>query len=188
MHPKTNVGSICDHDKTTIPHTEHKRDLIFRIIRGKVNDDNQDSDNDNHDQDDVSEMSNDMSVCNNNSEVNFIHGIDDDDSDGDVTNEERAARLEIALKKLGNMSCKPVDRHATTDLFATGHVYLQKGLPKVRNAALRKQQRTRELIFSLMKYFSAHMDQRRTKLDNFAKRLSDPSTVYHQPLWRINNN
>ncbi len=180
--PKTNVGFIRDCDKTTIPHTEHKHGLICRIIRGQVNNDKQDSDNDNHDKDDVSKMSND-----NNSEVNFIHAIDDDDFDGDVTNEECAARLEITCKKLGNMSRKPVDRHATTNLFATGHVYLQKGLPKAHNAALRKQQHKQELIFSSMKYFSAQMDQRKTKLDNFAKRLSDQSTVHHQMMWRINN-
>ncbi len=94
--------------------------------------------------------------------------------------------LEIALKKLGNISRKPVDRHATANLFATGHEYLRKGLPKVCNAALRKQQHKHELIFNLMKYFSSQMDQRRTKLDKFSKRSSDPSTVYHQPSWRFN--
>ncbi len=87
-------------------------------------------------------MSNDKSIYSNNSEGIDIHGIDDDNSDGDVTNEERAAKLEIALKKLGNMNCMPVDKHATTNLFTTGHVYLQKGLLKESNAALRKQQCT----------------------------------------------
>jgi hypothetical protein len=101
-------------------------------------------------------------------------------------NEECTAMLEIALKKLGNISRKPVDRHATANLFATGHEYLRKGLPKVCNAALRKQQHKHELIFNLMKYFSSQMDQRRTKLDKFSKRSSDPSTVYHQPSWRFN--
>jgi hypothetical protein len=170
VHPKTNVESICNHDKTTILHTEHKCDLIFRIIRGEVNNEYQDADHDNHDKNDVSKVSNGKSICNNYSEGNFIHGIDDDDSNGDVTNEARGARLEIACKKLGNMSRKPVDRHAPTDLFATGHIYLGKGLPKAFKAALRKQQHKQELIFNLMKYFSAQTDQRRTKLDKFSKR------------------
>jgi hypothetical protein len=93
---------------------------------------------------------------------------------------------QIALKKLGNMSRKPVDRHATTDLFATGHECLRKGLPKRCNAALRKQQRKCELLFNSMKYFSSQMDQRGIKLNKFSKRSLDPSTVYHQPLWRFN--
>ncbi len=97
VHPKTNVRSICDHDKTTIPHTEQECDLICRIIRGEVDDANQDADHDNHDKDDVSKVSNDKSICNNNLEENYIKGIDDEDSDDDVMNEERAARLEIAL-------------------------------------------------------------------------------------------
>jgi hypothetical protein len=130
VHPKTNVGSICDPDKTTIPHTEHKRDLICRIIRVEVNNANQDADHEHHDKDDGSEVSKDMSICNNNSEGKYIQGIDDEDSDDDVTNEDRATRLLIVLKNLGNMSCKPVDRHATTNLFATGHEHLQKGLTK----------------------------------------------------------
>jgi hypothetical protein len=56
------------------------------------------------------------------------------------------------------MSRKPVDRHAATNLFATGHEYLRKGLPKARNATLREQQHKRELIFNLIKYFSTQMD------------------------------
>ncbi len=32
VRPKTNVGSIHNHDKTTIPHTEHKRNLICMKI------------------------------------------------------------------------------------------------------------------------------------------------------------
>jgi hypothetical protein len=34
VRPKTNVGSARDHDRTTIPHTEHERELISRIIDG----------------------------------------------------------------------------------------------------------------------------------------------------------
>ncbi len=65
MHPKTNVGSMHDCDKTLIPYTEHEHCLICRIIREQVNDDNQDSDNDNHEEHDVSEMSNDESTSQN---------------------------------------------------------------------------------------------------------------------------
>ncbi len=71
LHPNTNVRSIHDHDKTTIPHSEHKCDLICRIIRGEVDNDNQDADYDYHDKDDVSKVSNDKSICNNNSEGNL---------------------------------------------------------------------------------------------------------------------
>jgi hypothetical protein len=87
VHPKTNVVSTYDRDKTTIPHIEQERDLICRIIRGEVNDANQDADHDNHDKDDVSKVSNDESICNNNSEENFIQGVNDEDFDGDVTSE-----------------------------------------------------------------------------------------------------
>ncbi len=56
--------------------------------------------------------------------------IDDEDGDDEVSEKEQALRLATSMKKLGNMSCKPLNKYATTDVVEHGCALMNKNLRK----------------------------------------------------------
>jgi hypothetical protein len=133
IHPRVNVGSPWDHDKIHISYTEHKQELVNRIVLGKTT---PEYTNHNMKDDDQPLMSNEDSICSINSKGVNMYNTNKADSEDDMTDDEHAVCLANSLKKLGNMSCKPLDRYAPTDLFAHSKVLLGTGLHKTRHSAL----------------------------------------------------
>ena len=90
---------------------------------------------------DNSMVSNDESVCQTNNRYirNEDSDDDDDENDGEIllTREERDERLAVALKKLGNMTRKPLNKYATVDIFVRGKLTLGN-LAKTRKAEIDK--------------------------------------------------
>ena len=177
---KRNVGSVRDRDKSTVPYSEHELGVIGRLVRGETPDDTERDDDD-----DLSTASNDESICPNRSEGVTMDNNSDSDDDEEVTDDQRATKSALALKKLGNMSRKKLDVNATKDITIIGNLLIKKKLGKSRQKSLSKQQKKRKLIFDSMKYFSAQMDERRKHLTECSKRSADPTTAYEQPSWKL---
>ena len=73
---KENVGSARDHDKTTVPLTEHERGVIGRLTGGESEHD---------DDDNESTVSNDESICPNRTEGVVVDNNSNSDGDEDLT-------------------------------------------------------------------------------------------------------
>ncbi len=148
------VGSPRDHDRTSMPYSEHKNVLLTRIVIGQNSHD--ETDGLAEDDENGSVMSNEDSICSNNSKgVNVYHG---DPNNNDMTNEDREGMLENSLKNLGNMSCKPLHRHAATNLFVHGKQVLHKNIHKSQSTYIAKLQRKKNMILDSIKYFSDQME------------------------------
>ncbi len=109
---KVGVGSPRDHDKTTVLQSEHKLELISRIVTiknmsGEVFCDA--NDNAVNGEDDESLFSHD-SQC-----VNAINIYDDEGSTG-MLEDKHKTMLADSMRKLGNMSRKHIDKYANTDI------------------------------------------------------------------------
>ena len=172
--------AVRDRDKTTVPYSEHELGVIGRLVRGETSDDTK-----REDDDDLSSASNDESICPNRSEGVTIENNSDSDGDEELTDDQRATKSALALKKLGNMSRRKLDVNATTDIMIVGNLLLKKKLGKSRKKSLSKQQKKRKLIFDSMKYFSAQMEKRRKHLTECSKQSADPTTAYEQPSWKL---
>ncbi len=136
--------------------------------------------NQNNDDDNESIVSNDESICPNRTEGVIVDNDSDSDGDEDLTEDERAKKSALALKKLGNINRKPLDSNAIIDIVVVGKLLLQKHLLKSRQKALRKQARKRDIIYHSMKYFSAQMEERRRHLAECLRRSADHNSVYKQ--------
>ena len=93
INVKRNVGFVRDHDKTMVPHSEHKREVIGRLIRGESSNDAK-----REDDDDLSDTSNDKSICPNRTEGVTVDNNSKSDWDKELT-DERATKSALALKK-----------------------------------------------------------------------------------------
>jgi hypothetical protein len=100
-----------------------------------------------------------------------------------LTREEREQRLAIAIKKLGNMSRKPLHKFATSDLFLRGKLTLGN-LAKTRKAAIDKREMKRRLIRQAIKYFGMQMLERRQALDKCIERSVNVTFAYVMPSWK----
>ena len=132
--PKVGVGSPRDISKTTFDYDEHENELRNRVLAGVIRDDDieliddgnddgvRDNGNDDGVRDDASAVSNDAeSVCANITSSDAVR-LEDSDGEDDkqdvfISQEERDQRLELSMRKLGNMSRKSLHKYATTDLF-----------------------------------------------------------------------
>ena len=113
---------------------------------------------------------------------------DDEELQGDtddtiLTNEQRKDRISIAMKKLGNMTRKLLDKHATTDVFAKGGLLLG-GQSKSRKKAIGKTESKRELIYASIKYFEGQLDERRARLEECILRSSNPNSRFIVPSYK----
>ncbi len=107
----------------------------------------------------------------------IMHGIDSDvDSDSELGEDERAASLALTMQRLGNMSRKPINKIATVDPYVSGRMLLEKTIRKARLTLLRRRQRILELLYNLMKYFSAQMAKRNEQLPSFYGTFSRPNS------------
>ena len=97
-----------------IPSTE--REVIGRLFSGQTPDDTEREDND-----DLSSASNDKSICPNRSEGVTVENNSDSDGDKELTDDQRATKSALDLKKIGNMSRKKLDVNATTDITIVGN-------------------------------------------------------------------
>ena len=137
-----------------MPYSDHKNVLLARIVRGQNSHD--ETDGIAEEDKNGSVMSNKDSICSNNSKgVNVYHGEFNND---DMTNEDCKGMLENSLKNLGNLSCKPLLRYATTDLFVHGKQVLHKNIHKSGSTDIAKLQRKRNMILDSIKYFSVQME------------------------------
>ena len=132
-------------------------------------------------------VSNDESVCRNNNNAIARNEESDDDNDDDddvlLTREEREQRLAIAIKKLGNMSRKPLHKFATVDLFERGKLTLGN-LSKTRKAVIDKREMKRRLIHQAIKYFGTQMLSRRQVLEQCIDRSANMTSNYVMPSWK----
>jgi hypothetical protein len=183
--PRTDVGSPRDRAKTTMGFDEYEEVFISTVFRGEediecngavVPNDNQSTDNEGDDKNSV--VSNDKSVCRNHNNSNSRN--EDDDEDVLLTQEEREQRLAIAIKKLGNMSRKPLHKFAISDLFVRGKLMLGN-LAKTRKAAIDKREMKRRLIRQAIKYFGMQMLERRQALDKCIERSVNVTFPYVMP-------
>jgi hypothetical protein len=106
-----------------------------------------------------------------------------DTDDTILTNEHRKDRISIAMKKLGNMTRKLLDKHATTDVFAKGGLLLG-GQAKSRKKAIGKTESKRELIYASIKYFEGQLDERRARLKECILRSSNPNSRFIVPSYK----
>ncbi len=180
------MGSPCNHDETTIPHTEHKIEMINCSICGETVNCNKLETSNNDIDDDLSAMTNAESIYTDNTEQ-IMHGIDSDlDSDSELGEDKRAARLALTMQKLGNMSRKPINKIATVDIYFSGHMLLEKTIRKARLTSLRRRQRKQELLYNSRKYFSAQMAKRNEQLHCSNECSADQTAVYVALLWKWN--
>jgi hypothetical protein len=68
IRPQKVSGSPCNYDKTTIPHTEHKIEMINHIICGNTVNCNELETSNNDIDNDLSAMTNAESICTDNTE------------------------------------------------------------------------------------------------------------------------
>jgi hypothetical protein len=163
-----------------MPYSDHKNVLLARIVRGQNSHD--ETDGFVEDDKNGSVMNNEDSICFNYSEgANVYHG---NSYDNDTTDKEREGMLENSLKNLGNLSCKPLLRYATTDLFVHGKQVLHKNIHKSGSTDIAKLQRKRNMILDSIKYFSVQMEHRREQLVKCSTRSADVNTVYTIPSWK----
>jgi hypothetical protein len=151
--PGLTLVSSCDHDKTIMPYTEHEEEMLCGIVWCEVSAKLTDEYVDDNDQ---SNLTNDESI----NTFNFARGVhinDDGKFNMDMTDKEREHFLEQSLKKLGNMSCKPIYKYTITDLFQKGMLLMTKNLHTTQKRALEKVRRKQELIFISMRFFKAQM-------------------------------
>jgi hypothetical protein len=113
INVKLNVGSARDHNKSTVPYSEHERELIGRLIRGELPNDTARDDND-----DLLEASDEKSICPNPREGATVDDNSESNGDEELTNDEHATKAALALKKLGNMSRKKLDLNGLTAIDA----------------------------------------------------------------------
>ncbi len=114
-----------------------------------------------------------------------MRGIDSDiKSDEELGEDERAARLALTMQRLGNMSLKPINKIATIDLYVSGCMLLEKTIHKAQLTLLRRRQRKWELLYNLMRYFSAQMAKHNEQLHCSMERSADQMTVHAAPLWK----
>jgi hypothetical protein len=73
------------------------------------------------DEDDRSVLTNDESINTFNS-AKGVHINNNGEFNMDMTDKEHEHFLAQSLKKMGNMSCKPIYKYATTDLFKKRYV------------------------------------------------------------------
>ena len=197
VEPKISVGSPRDKGKTTLPFDEHEVELHQRVVVGvsppECDDmvdviDGNDEINTADDLSVLTNISNEESICRSEGLWDRIDNDDDEEIDNDddrfrLTREQRNDRLTMAMKKLGNMSRKPLDKHVITDIFVKGGLLLG-GVLKLRNASMQKLIRKRELICRSMTYFESQLAERRMHLEECIRRSSDPSIRYHVPSYR----
>ncbi len=87
------------------------------------------------------------------------------------------------MKKLGNMTRKVLDKHATTDVFVKGGLLLG-GQSKSRKKAIGKTECKRELIYASIKYFEGQLDERRARLEECILRSSNPNSRFIVPSYK----
>jgi len=197
--PKVGVGSPRDISKTTVDYDEHENQLRNRVLAGVIRDDDVliddgnddgvcDNGNDDGVLDDASAVSNDAeSVCANSTSSDAVRLEDSDGEDNkqDVSllQEERDWRLELSMRKLGNMSRKSLHKCATTDLFVRGQLLLGS-VAKARKVSCAKRERKHELVYQSLSFFGSQMEQRRQGLEGCMLRSSDATFVYQMPTWK----
>ncbi len=164
VKPKVGVGSPRDICKTTVDYDEHENELRNRVLAGVIHDGNDDGV-----RDDVSAVSNDdESVCANSTSSDAVRLEDsdgeDDEQDVFQSQEERDRRLELSMRKLGNMSRKSLHKYATTDLFVRGQLLLGS-VAKARKVSRAKRECKRELVYQSLSFFGSQMEQRRQGLE-----------------------
>ena len=101
--------------------SEHKREVIGRLIRGESLNDAKREDDDN-----LSNASNDESICPNRTKGVTVDNNSKCDEGKELTDAEHATKPALALKKLGNMSRKKLDVNATTDVMVVGNLLIWK--------------------------------------------------------------
>ena len=184
VHPPVGVGSHRDIDKTSVAYTEHEREMLNRLTGdGSMKDDNNDDDESSNGSRDESIHGEEDYFQGNNARTNNVNS-DSSDDDCELTSEELAKKASDALKYLGNVRRKELDKSATKDVFLIGKVVLKKSLSKKRIKALKKLTRKREMIFESMDYFQSVMAKRRQQLDDSIERSQDNSYSYHRPEWK----
>ncbi len=113
-------------------------------------------------------LTNDDSICHSLSEGVRPYDIGDDfelDSEEVIlSKEQRKEKISTAMKKLGNMKRKQMDKNATTDSYAKGGLLLG-GQEKSRKKAIAKVEGKRDLIYQSMDYFDGQLTSRREHLE-----------------------
>jgi hypothetical protein len=199
VKPKTGVGSPRDICKTTVAFDEHETEMNCRVFTGNIICDDEVHPYDQLQEDGVGFLRDDMSAVSNDEtigansmssaavRVDDMDSNDDDDNDDDVffSQEDRDKALEAAMRKLGNMHRKPLNKYAVIDPFARGHLLLG-GMAKQRKISRDKVESKRALIHQSLKYFGSQMEQRRTRLEECMIRSTDESFMYNMPRWKRN--
>jgi len=198
--PKVGVGCPRDISKTTFDYDEHENELRNRVLAGVIRDDDveliddgnddgvRDNGNDDGVRDDASAVSNDAeSVCANITSSDAVR-LEDSDGEDDkqdvfISQEERDRRLELSMRKLGNMSWKSLHKYATTDLFVRGQLLLGS-VAKARKVSRAKRERKCELVYQSLSFFGSQMEQRRQGFDRCMLCSSDAMFVYQMPTWK----
>ena len=78
-----------------------------------------------------------------------------------MTSKELAKKASDALKSLGNVCRKDLEKSATKDIFVVGKVVLRQSLAKKHPKALKKISWKGELIFQSIDSFQSEIGKRR---------------------------
>jgi hypothetical protein len=194
VRPNTNpVGSQRDHDRTSVPYSNHESVMLTRLVHVEGTNEGQSSiDADNIDD----EIIDDQSLCSTDDDESIVsrssqrvaeNNLEDDSGDSESTIGSRNNSLEIesTLKMLNIKNRKPLHRHATTDIFEHSRSSMQKNLSNSRRSALNKMERKRDFIRQSVKYFSYQMSKKREFLERCYMRSCDPSTEFFIPSWKV---
>jgi hypothetical protein len=95
--------------------------------------------------------------------VNAININDAKGSTG-MLEEEHKMMLADSIRKLGNMSRRPIDKCTTKDIVKHGLSMIKTNLQQTGRVALQKVERKQESILQSIDYFSIQMDNRRELL------------------------
>ncbi len=126
VHPPIGVGSECDRDKIITPYTDHELELLERLTGESITAIEDSNDNN------LSNGSRDESLHGNDNHHYLGNvGILEDDQDVDedeLTSKELAKRASDALKSLGNVCRRDLEKSATRDQFVLGKIMSRKSL------------------------------------------------------------
>ena len=132
-------------------------------------------------------LTNDDSICHSVSEGARHYDVGDEldlDSEEQIlSKEQRKERISSAMKKLGNMKRKTMDKSGTTDAYAKGALLLV-GQEKSRKKAIAKVDGKRDLIYQSMDYFDGQLTSRREHLEECIIRSANPSTRFVVPSYK----
>jgi hypothetical protein len=125
--PPVGVGSERDRDKTITPYTDHKLELLKRLTGEGIMAIEDSNDNN------LSNGSREESIHGNDHHYLGNVGILEDDQDVDedkLTSKKLAKLASDALKSLGNIRRRDLEKSATKDQFVLGKIILHKSLGK----------------------------------------------------------